>query len=637
MPISAATRRLTPVSFTKVTFDDAFWAPRIQVNRDKTLPVEYKQLVDTGRIDAFLLDWKEGMEPKPHFFWDSDVAKWIEAAAYSLATHPDPALDALLDEVIAKIAGAQQPDGYLNVYFTIVEPELRWKNLRDHHELYCAGHLMEAAVAHFEATGKRSLLDVMCRYADYIDTVFGAEEGKIRGYCGHEEIELALVKLYHATGNERYLRLGEYFVNERGREPHYFDIERLLREGVQDPFDEYFKSVGLRWDVSYCQAHKPVREQTEVTGHAVRAMYLYAGMADIANETGDEGLLQACEALWDDVCLRKMYITGGIGPSAHNEGFTTPYDLPNQSAYAETCAAIGLVYWNWRLLQFNGEGRYMDEVERALYNGTISGISLDGEKFFYVNPLESAGGHHREEWFGCACCPPNIARLIASVGGYAYSEAENEAWVHLYASGEAILADGQIRLEQETDYPWDGEVRITVHVAHPTTFALNLRIPGWCKQAELSVDGGPWDVSQHLCNGYARIVREWAEGDVVELALEMPVERVYSHPAVKADAGLVALQRGPIVYCLEQVDNPWPLHRIALPQDAALTPAKAPDLLGGVVVLQGDALLYRDDDWRRTLYRSDAPQAETIQIKAVPYCTWDNREPGEMRVWLREP
>ena len=633
---SPVTRKLTPVPFTRVTLSDEFWAPRVAVNREKTLAAQYKHLVDTGRIDAFLLNWTEGQEPKPHYFWDSDVAKWIEAAAYSLAEHPDAELDALLDEVIAKIAGAQQPDGYLNVYFTVVEPEMRWKNLRDFHELYCAGHLMEAAAAHFEATGKRSLLDVMCRYADYIGVVFGKNEGQIPGYCGHEEIELALVKLYHATENESYLRLAEYFVNERGQRPSYFDIELVARESGEGSQYAGWNHLDPLGDYSYCQAHKPVREHTEVTGHAVRATYLYSGMADIANETGDEALLRACETLWEDVCLRKMYVTGGIGPSAHNEGFTNPYDLPNQSAYAETCAAIGLVFWNWRMLQFDGDSKYMDVVERALYNGTISGISLDGERCFYVNPLESAGNHHRQDWFGCACCPPNIARMIASVGGYMYSEALDDVWVHLYATGTATVnvADTQVTLKQETDYPWDGTVRITMGLEQEERFGMNLRIPGWCRDYKVSVNGR---LPEHkIIDGYAWLERNWNDGDVIELKLAMPVERIHAHPAVKADSGLVALQRGPVVYCLEGVDNGAGLQRIVLPKSEELRVETQPDLLGGVAVLRGQALVEQDADWDRALYRAKPAELKPAEITAVPYCVWDNREPGEMRVWVRE-
>jgi DUF1680 family protein len=348
-----------------VTIDGGFWGPRLEINRQRTLPIEYKQCKDTGRIDAFRLDWKPGAGPAPHIFWDSDVAKWIEAASYALNSHPDAALEGVVDETIALIASAQQADGYLNTHFTVVEPGKRWTNLRDRHELYCAGHLIEAGVAHFQATGKRALLDVVCRYADHIAAVFGPGPAQKRGYPGHEEIELALVKLYRATGERRYLDLSLYFINERGSQPHYYDLEALERG--EEPGKFRFKTY------AYMQAHLPVREQRQVVGHAVRAMYLYAAMADLAAETGDESLLQACEVLWEDLCLRKMYLTGGIGPSTDNEGFTGAYDLPNETAYAETCASIGLVFWAQRMLQSGCESRYADVMEGALYNGVLIG------------------------------------------------------------------------------------------------------------------------------------------------------------------------------------------------------------------------------------------------------------------------
>lgn len=418
------TNRYTPIPFINVSIEDIFWEPRQRANREHTIPIEYQQCRDTGRIDAFRLSWKPGMKPVPHIFWDSDIAKWIEAASYSLANHPDPQLDALLDEVISLITFAQQPDGYLNTHFTVVEPEKRWTNLRDQHELYCAGHMIEAGVAHYQGTGKHTLLDVVCRYADHIASIFGTQPGQKRGYPGHEEIELALVKLYHVTGEKRYLDLSQYFIDERGKQPYYYDLEAVARG--DDPKAYWAKTY------AYMQAHIPVRRQNEVVGHAVRAMYLYSAMADLANETGDNSLLEACRTLWQDVCLRKMYITGGIGPSRLNEGFTNPYDLPNETAYAETCAAVGLVFWNQRMLQFDCDSRYADIMERALYNGVISGVSLSGELFFYENPLASLGNYHREPWFDCACCPPNIARRLASLGHYIYSQKDDEAVAPLY-------------------------------------------------------------------------------------------------------------------------------------------------------------------------------------------------------------
>ncbi len=618
-------REFVPVPFTSVTVDDVFWAPRLRTNREATIPYEYKQCKDTGRIDAFL----PGEGRPRHVFFDSDVAKWIEAASYSLATHPDPKLDKQLDEVISGIASCQQPDGYLNSYFVHVEPTKRWTNLRDLHELYCAGHLIEAAVAHYQATGKRSLLDVMCRYADYIDRTFGDEEGKKRGYCGHEEIELALVKLYRVTGEKRYLELSRYFVDERGRQPHYFDAEAVARGDDPKQFH------GRAYD--YCQADKPLRDQREVTGHAVRAMYIYTAMADLAGEYGDETLMPALNSIWDSVTLQRMYITGGLGPSASNEGFTTAYDLPNESAYAETCAAIGLIFWAHRMLQLDCDGRYADAMERALYNGALSGISLDGTKFFYTNPLASHGQYERQPWFGCACCPPNIARLISSLGEYVYAQSEKDIAVHLYVQGSAKLEVGgrEVTLRQETEYPWNGKVTIKLDMDKPATFGLRLRVPGWCRSWKLKVNGK--SVKAQPESGYVRIERQWTGGDAVELDLAMPVERVHAHPKVQANVGRVALRRGPIVYCLEGIDNAGiPLDNLVLPQDAEFKTAFRKDLLGGVTVVTGSAQYTDDSAWAGALYRTSEPKLKKCKFTAIPYYAWCNRGKGDMAVWIRE-
>jgi DUF1680 family protein len=631
-------RRWTPVPFTKVELEDAFWAPRIEVNRAVTIPIEYEQCKQTGRIDAWKLDWKPGMQPEPHYFWDSDLAKWIEAAAYSLATHPDRTLERRVDDVVAAIAKAQQPDGYLNVYFTVVAPQDRWANLGMWHELYCAGHLMEAAVAYHEATGKRKLLDVMCRYADHIDSVFGP--GKRSGCPGHQEIELALVKLFRATGERRYLELSRFFLDQRGREPSVLREEmRKLEPDQKGPNWHFFgDEAGEDFHTEYCQDHLPVREQQDAVGHAVRAMYLYCGMADVAAETGDRDLLRACKRLWDSVCRRRMYVTGGIGPSRQNEGFTTDYDLPNPSAYAETCGAIGLVLWSHRMLQLTGEGRFADVMERALYNGAVVGVSLDGNRFFYENPLESRGDVHRQPWFGVACCPPNIARMLASVGQYAYSQSEIEAAVHLYAQGRALLDLGgrEVAIEQRTDYPWRERVRLRIRCEEPTRFTLALRIPGWCRGARARLNGRPLRLEPLTRNGYARVRRLWRPGDEVALTLPMPVERIEANPSVVANAGRVALQRGPVVFCLEAVDNGENLHDLVLARNARLAAKFDPTLLGGVVAITGTARRIDRKDWRGALYRPAGSRTRSARIKAVPYCVWDNRKAGEMLAWIRE-
>lgn len=620
----------TAVSWKAVSIDDPFWTPHLRVNREVTIPRIYEISQETGRIDNFHLNWKPGMEPKPHIFWDSDVAKWIEAASYSLGTHPDGELEAKVDEVISLIVAAQQPDGYLNTYFTAVESEKRWTNLRDWHELYCAGHLIEAAVAHFQATGKRVLLDAMCRYADYIDTVFGSEPGKKRGYPGHEEIELALVKLYRVTGEKRYLYLSKYFVDERGRQPHYFDIEARLRGENPAAFQQK--------TYEYNQSHLPVREQSEVLGHAVRAMYLYSAMADLARELPDQSLFDADQRLWHHLCTTRLYITGGLGSSRHNEGFTADYDLLNETAYAETCAAIGFVFWNHRMLQLDCNARYADMLERALYNSVLSGVSLDGDTFFYENPLASLGRHHREKWFRVACCPPNIARLFASLGQYIYAVNDTDIAVHLYMQNTAQMTVGgqNVTVRQETSYPWHGTITLQLRLDQPARLGLRLRIPGWCQHARLLLNGEAFDIADHLEEGYVRVERVWQSGDRVELELAMPVERMYAHPAVRQDAGCVVLQRGPLVYCLEEADNNVPLHRIVVPGATEMTDHFEPDMLDGVTVIRGDALVDDDTGWAGKLYRSWPTSLQPYAITAIPYYAWDNRQPGEMRVWLRE-
>jgi len=636
----AETRRgmLMPAPLRAVTIEGGFWGPRVTTNRQVTLKIEHAQCKKTGRIDAWKLDWRPGMPNEPHKFWDSDVAKWIEAAAYSLATHPDKRLEKHLDEVIDLIADAQQPDGYLNIHYTVVEPDQRWRNLAVNHELYCAGHLMEAAVALLEATGKRTLLDCLCRYADYIDSVFGHGKSRRRGAPGHEEIELALVRLTHATGEARYLKLAKFFIDERGRRPNVFDIEARAR-------GEAPENVFGNWD--YCQAHLPVRRQTTAEGHAVRAMYLYCGMADVAADTGDKALLAACKRLWKNVVERRMYVTGGIGSIKDGERFTYDYDLPNEIAYNETCAAIGLVFWAHRMLQIEPDGGTADVMERALYNGTISGVSLDGKRFFYDNLLavhpkapafRGQKPPAREPWFGCACCPPNIARLLASLGGYAYSQGPGALYAHLYIQGRAELTVGgqTVALVQKTEYPWKETVRLTVRPERPARFTLALRIPGWCRAARLKVNGKPTGLARITKRGYARLTRLWRTGDTVELRLSMPVERIEAHPSVREDCGRVALMRGPVVYCLEQIDNGPDLHDITLPAGARLQSRFEPETLGGVVTVTATATHRDPANWRGRLYRpTGASRKRRVRVKAVPYYAWANRGPGEMLVWIR--
>ncbi|HTP10451.1 MAG TPA: beta-L-arabinofuranosidase domain-containing protein [Anaerolineae bacterium] len=628
-------RQLEPVPFTAVAFNDTFWAPRIEVNRTVTIPHVYQQCEATGCISAFDLNFQRPV-PTPIIliFGDSDPAKWLEAASYSLATHPDRELEALIDRVADKIIRAQQTDGYLNTHFTVTQPDMRWRNLRDWHEMYCAGHLIEAAVAHYQATGKRELLDAVCRYADHIDAAFGREPGKKRGYCGHPEIELALIKLYHATNNVRYLKLASYFVDERGAQPHYFDLE--ARERGDDPANFWAKTY------EYCQAQVPVREQSKVVGHAVRAMYLLSAVTDLAHENDDPSLLATADRLWDNLLTRRMYLTGGIGPSRHNEGFTADYDLPDETAYAETCATIGLIQWNQRLLQFAGDSLYADVIERGLYNGFLSSVSLEGSTFFYENPLASVGSHHRQSWFECPCCPPNIARTLASLGQYFYSTGVHDVWVHHYAQGSVQLkvAGHEVRLRQITNYPWDGDVKIEVDLHRPQTLTLHLRVPGWCEHWQLRINGAPATDLKPPVNGYLAIEREWRMGDVVDYSMAMSVQTVWAHPAVRYLEGRVALQRGPIVYCLEGVDHDGIiLDRIAIDPKQVLAGGwrveHRADLLDGVNILRGAAQVVDDAGWEGTLYRHTEPSSKEIDVTAIPYYAWDNRAPGEMRVWLR--
>ena len=605
---------VVPVPLADVSIADEFWSPRIKATREQTLPHSFKMCEETGRLRNF--DKAAGRLAGAHegyFFNDSDVYKLLEATAYALTIERDRELERLLDETIARIAAAQRPDGYLNTYFALTPQEERWTNLKVRHELYCAGHLLEAGVAHFQATGKRTLLDVATRFADHLDQVFGP--GKRADVCGHEEIELALLKLAGVTGEARYFRLAEFFLDQRGRA----DRGPLYGE--------------------YCQDHRPIREQREAVGHAVRAMYLYSAMTDVTAITGATGYREALDALWPDVVEKKMYVTGGIGSSAQNEGFTPAYDLPNDSAYAETCAGIGLVFWAERMNRLHRDARYADILERALYNGVLAGVALDGRSFFYENPLGSRGTHHREPWYACACCPPNLARVLLSLGGRVYARTDDAVYVNLFVGSRAQirLADTTVEIAQTTRYPWDGRVRITVQPAAVRSFDLYVRIPGWCATATIQVNGEAI-AEPSVGRGYCRLRRAWQAGDVVELDLPMPVRRIAADARVTADRGRVALQRGPLVYCIEAADNGDRVRQLALPRESPLTFEHRPELLGGVTVLHGNALVAQREGGPAQTggpYPA-APAAERIEFTAIPYYAWDNRAPGAMVVWLPE-
>ncbi|PDT26223.1 hypothetical protein CO660_29235 [Rhizobium sp. L9] len=637
MTKSSNDRQFRPVAVPDVELG-GFWGKWQEAVCNSTAETLLDRCVEAGMLKAIDVN-----QPSPgvvipiqpwggttQMFWDSDLGKSIETIAYSLYRRPNPKLEARADEIIDMYERMQDKDGYLNAWFQRVEPSRRWTNLRDHHELYCAGHLMEAAVAYYQATGKRKLLDIMCRYADYMIKVFGHGEGQIPGYCGHEEIELALVKLARVTGEKKYLDLSKYFIDERGTEPHFFTAE-AARDG-RSAADFHQKTY------EYGQAHLPVREQTKVVGHAVRAMYLYSGMADIATEYKDDSLTAALETLWDDLTTKQMYITGGIGPAASNEGFTDYYDLPNDTAYAETCASVGLVFWASRMLGRGPNRRYADIMEQALYNGALPGLSTDGKTFFYDNPLESAGKHHRWKWHHCPCCPPNIARLVTSIGSYMYAVADDEIAVHLYGESTARLklANGaELALEQRTNYPWDGAVAFTVKLAKPARFALSLRIPDWAEGATLSVNGAMLDLGAHVRDGYARIDREWADGDKVAVYLPLALRPQYANPKVRQDAGRVALMRGPLVYCVETTDNGEDLNTIVLPRDLSAAETVVLKDLNDAVALDLKVEREETSNWGTSLYRKAPAERRVATARFVPYHLWDNRAPGEMLVWVQ--
>jgi uncharacterized protein len=632
VPVSTATAQVPatdyptrPVPLADVTFSDGFWAPRLQTLRAVTLPAVFGQIEKTGRVRNFEIAGGTAQGPfcSKYAFDDSDVYKVLEGASYALATTPDPVLAAAVDAVIAKIGRAQEPDGYLYTARTIAPARpmemagpARWSNLQWSHELYNLGHLYEAGVAHFQATGKRTLLDVALKSADLVMRTFNAQ-GR-HDVPGHEEIEIGLVKLYRLTGERRYLDQARFFLEQRG---HH----------------ETRKSYG-----EYAQDHKPVTEQVEAVGHSVRAAYLYSAMSDVGALTGDGAYRAALDRLWDNVVGRKLYLTGGIGANGESEGFGAEYDLPN-SAYAETCASIANALWNERMFLAEQDGKYFDVYERAVYNAMMSGLSLRGDTFFYPNPLLSHGEHRRSPWFTCACCPSNLPRFMLSMPGHAYATSLDAVFVNLYVAGRARIArpSGAFTLAQETAYPWSGEITIRIVEGAPGPLTLKLRIPGWARQqpvpgdlyraldgslapVALSVNGKP--VPLALETGYATITRHWTVGDTVRLALPMPVRRVIAHPLVKADAGHVAVERGPLVYAAEWTDNGGTVTNLVLDDQAPLKAEVRPDLLGGVTTITGQA---------KAVQRPDGTTSMTsVPLTLIPYYAWANRGNGEMTVWL---
>lgn len=603
------------VPFTQVHIQDQFWSPRIETNRTVSIPSAFRECEKNGRFDNFAIaaGLKKGEHRGDFPFDDTDPYKIIEGASYSLAVKYDPQLDHYLDSVISIIAAAQEPDGYLTTCVTNRCTRLsgwwgssRWEKINSH-ELYNSGHLYEAAVAHYRATGKRTLLDVAIKNADLVCQVFGPGENQKHVPSGHPIIEMALCKLYKVTGEQRYLDMARYFVEETGRGTNGHKLSE------------------------YSQDHKPILQQDEMAGHAVRAGYLYSGVADVASLTGDTAYFHALTRLWDNLAGRKLYITGGMGSRAQGEGFGPDYELPNHTAYCETCAAISNVYWNYRMFLATGDAKYMDVLERALYNGVISGVSLSGDKFFYDNPLESQGEHDRQRWFGCACCPGNITRFMASVSGYTYATQASDIYVNLYIQGSADLQteSGRVALTQTTDYPWNGTVTIKVDPEQESTFALRLRIPGWLQQHPVASDLYTYTdapasytlkvngtrVKATVSDGYATILRQWKAGDIVELDLPMNVRRIKAHYKVTANRGMLALERGPVVYCLEGQDQPGgTVFDKYIPDGTDIQAAFDPELLGGITVLSGTV--------------GDTP------FKAIPYSTWNNRGTDQMTVWI---
>ena len=585
-------KMIEQIDFSHVKINDNFWSPRLSKHVSATLPVCIDQIENqTGRIRNFENAAKGEGEHSGIFFDDSDVYKALEGMAYSLINNPDPELEKKADEWIDKFAAAQQPDGYINTFYTLTGLDKRWTNM-DKHEMYCAGHMIEAGVAYYQATGKRKLLDVCIRMTDHMMSQFGP--GKRHWVPGHEEIELALVKLYQTTQEQKYLDFAYWLLEERGH-------------GHGTMGDEG------KWNPVYYQDIVPVRQLTDISGHAVRCMYLYCGMADVAALKNDTGYIATMDRLWDDVVHRNMYITGGVGSSHDNEGFTEDYDLPNLDAYCETCASVGMVLWNQRMNQLTGDSKYIDVLERSLYNGALAGISLGGDRFFYVNPLESKGDHHRQEWYGCACCPSQLSRFLPSIGNYIYASSDDALWVNLYIgnTGQIRIGETDILLTQETDYPWDGSVKLTISTSQPLEKEIRLRIPNWCKTYDLSINGKRINVSEE--KGYA-VIKDWKSQDVIALDMDMPVEIVAADPHVKENFGKRAIQRGPLVYCMEEIDNPVYFDQIQLSPSTTFQTAFASDILNGI----------------KTIKTNGRAQSATF----IPYYAWDNRKAGKMRVWI---
>ena len=645
------------VDLHKLKVNDPFLGQYQQLVRDVVIPYQWEALNDriaeaepSHAIENFrIAAGQQAGEFYGMVFQDSDVAKWLEAVAWSLCQKPDAELEKTADEVIELIAAAQCEDGYLNTYFTVKAPGERWTNLAECHELYCAGHLIEAGVAFFQATSKRRLLEVACRLADHIDSVFGPDDNQLHGYPGHPEIELALMRLYDVTQEPRYMALANYFVEQRGTQPHFYDIEYEKRGKTS-----FWNTYGPAWmvmDKPYSQAHLPLAEQTTAVGHAVRFVYLMAGVAHLARLSKNEGKRQDCLRLWKNMVQRQLYITGGIGSQSSGEAFSSDYDLPNDTVYAESCASIGLMMFARRMLELEADSQYADVMERALYNTVLGGMALDGKHFFYVNPLEvqpkSLKFNHiydhvkpvRQRWFGCACCPPNIARLLTSLGHYIYTPREEALYINLYVGNQVEIPVGEktLRLRISGDYPWREQVKIVIESPSTVNHTLALRLPDWCEGPHITLNGAP--VTQDIRQGYLHIHHLWQEGDTLMLTLPMPVRRVYGNPLVRHQAGQVALQRGPLVYCLEEADNGANLHNLALPADSEFRVFEGKGIFAHKMLIQAEGVTHdAAEAGSEALWQYDRPavQRQPKTLTFIPWFSWANRGEGEMRIWVDE-
>ena len=641
--------RAKSLKLKDIKINDTFWSSHVDLVRNAIIPYQWEAMND--RIpDAESSHCLENFEVAAGrkegkfygaVFQDTDVAKWLEAVGFSLECYPDEELERTADEVIDLIAEAQQDDGYINTYFTIVAPEKRWSDLCEGHELYTAGHLMEAAVAYYNGTGKRKFLDCMCRFADLICDTFGFEEGKIHGYPGHQEVEIGLVKLYYATGERKYLDQAKYFIDARGVGKNYF-LEEMKKPDFLKIFPEF-----VNYDPRYSQSHLPVREQTTAEGHAVRAVYMYCAMADLAYEYQDKELMKACETLWNNMVEKRMYLTGGIGSSGILERFTTDYDLPNGYNYAESCASIGLALFGMRMAQITKDAKYVDVLEKALYNTVLAGIALDGKSFFYVNPLEvwpvtcidRTSKEHvkpiRQKWFGVACCPPNIARTLASLGQYIYSrEKEDRAlYINLFVSGDTVVdtEDGELKITAETKFPWEMHAAYAIETTSKAPVKIKIRVPEYAQNYKILCDGKEVEYKEE--KGFAAV--EVSKNVKLEVVFEADAKFVRANPQVREDAGKVAITRGPLVYCLEEVDNGANLSAITVDTEKELR-SEVDETRNGYVVVKAHGKRLCEEQWKDGLYSSQKLQKKDVELLAVPYFYWNNRGMGEMEVWIRE-